>query len=432
MTDATLLREYAESGSRPAMAELVSRHADWIFSAALRMVRDPDLAEDVTQAVFLILMQKAARLGNKPVNAWLFGVTRYAARHALRARARRQRHERLAAIAREQNMNSPPNDIWLELAPMLDDLVERLNRHDRQVILSRFYQLRSLAEIGIGLGISEDAARKRVGKAVSRLRAMFAGHGVSVPMIALATELETNATRAAPPSCSVLPAQPAMNATSISIGVLTMMRLARMKIAAAVLLAIALVPAVVVLALQDSGGNPPDAPAQAQPADPDAANLYVEAAESIKIIGPSEANIAVWPDYPAWSAQWRTLAAASWNANGKARELMHTARPLRRAVWREADPAQMKQMWRLIYLIDDAAAYADSQSNDALAVEEIRDLAHLSELLLASPNPRSYSRSLLAMSADANCSYDFNLVFSNVYGLAILRGGAERESQGFK
>ena len=98
-SDSLLLQEFAARRSQEAFTTLVSRHSDWVYSAALRMVRDRHLAEDVAQAVFLILADKAARLSAAPLHSWLFKVTRYASSNAIRARARRDKYERRAAMS---------------------------------------------------------------------------------------------------------------------------------------------------------------------------------------------------------------------------------------------------------------------------------------------------------------------------------------------
>src|SRR6478736_5956506 len=97
MDDSDLLCQYV-GGSQTALAELVKRHLNLVYGAALRQVRDPGLAEDVAQQVFIVLSRKAPRLtGHRVLAAWLYNVTRYLALDALKMRDRRRRHEREAA-----------------------------------------------------------------------------------------------------------------------------------------------------------------------------------------------------------------------------------------------------------------------------------------------------------------------------------------------
>src|SRR5438445_5108017 len=108
MQDALDLCQFVESGSQAAFAAVVGRHVDLVHSAALRQVRgDHHLAQDVTQEVFLDLARKAQRLRRETVlGAWLLVATRYAARAALRAQARRRRHEHGAAMNRKETVDT--------------------------------------------------------------------------------------------------------------------------------------------------------------------------------------------------------------------------------------------------------------------------------------------------------------------------------------
>jgi RNA polymerase sigma factor (sigma-70 family) len=181
MTDAELLCEYCQLRSEPAFAEIVQRHAGWIYAAALRQVRDSHLAEDVTQAVFIALAKKAPRLRKgAALSGWLFQAMRYSAGHAVRSESRRKRHERSAAAMLSELTVTPVEIQWEPLAPHLDELVGRLNKRDQQAILLRFYQQKMFAEVGLAMGLSEEAARKCTDRAVQRLRDMFARRGFSV------------------------------------------------------------------------------------------------------------------------------------------------------------------------------------------------------------------------------------------------------------
>jgi RNA polymerase sigma factor (sigma-70 family) len=421
MTDAMLIKDYAETGSRPAMDELVLRHADWVYSAAARMVGDADLAEDVTQAAFLILIQKAQRLRSKPVNAWLFNVTRYAAKHALRARSRRTRHERLAAIRKSEIAPLPVQNIWQDIEPLLDELVERLNRNDRQAILLRFYQRKSMADVGSVLGISEDAAKKRVGKAVRRLRDLFAGRGLSVPTIAFAGAIELNTTHSAPAACTRLPVKPAIGATSISTGALTMMWIARMKLAVASVLLAGVIPAAVIFAVQADSGNPPADPnalAQTDPAsDQNAADLYMQANAAVKVDSPASTSMDFPEAYSPWSADWQKVAAAAWNADGEARRLAHLAASIPRAHFASTvkdEIWQLNAMRNLANTIGDAALYAHFLGHDTEAINEIGDLLHISDLLAASPGGGPTVQRLVGIGIEALTMSRLNQISVNV------------------
>ena len=165
-TDSALLREFIEHRAPAVFTELISRNADWIYAAAVRLVRDKELAEDICQAVFLLLWQRAHSIRAEALNGWLFKVTRYCASNALRTTQRRKKHERSAAMVTREVAVQGPEDSWEEVAPVLDRLVATLRQKDRQVVLLRFFRRKTMREISLVLGISEDAARKRVSAAV--------------------------------------------------------------------------------------------------------------------------------------------------------------------------------------------------------------------------------------------------------------------------
>ena len=198
--DMDLLRDYAETGSQTAFAQLVSRHIDWVHSLCLRGVRDRHLADDVTQAVFIILARKAAGISDQTVlRGWLFKTARFAVADALKKRNRHRKHEEKAIeMAPPREAVKTDEQTWADVSPLLDDAVACLSESDRQAVMLRFYEGKSLAEIGVVLDISEEAAKKRVARAVERLRGHFAKVGVAVPLALLFGVMLTHTTHAAP------------------------------------------------------------------------------------------------------------------------------------------------------------------------------------------------------------------------------------------
>lgn len=199
-SDGDLLRRYAEAGSEDAFAELVRRHLDLVYSAALRQVNgDAHLAQDVAQKVFSDLARKAESVASHPaLTGWLYTSTHFAANNAVRTEQRRHLHEQEADSMRELILDSGPDMDWTRLRPALDAVMHELNEADREAILLRFFDNRRLAEIGERLGLSEDAARKRVDRALDKLREHFAQRGIRTTAAALSVVIAANAVQAAP------------------------------------------------------------------------------------------------------------------------------------------------------------------------------------------------------------------------------------------
>src|SRR5438128_1105636 len=187
--DCELLRRYAESRSEDAFAELVRRHLDLVYSAALRQVnRDAALAQDVTQTVFTDLARKANSLSRRPVlTGWLYTSAHFAAAKAVRAERRRRAHEQEAQTMRELLHDPAPDLEWSKLRPMLDEAMHQLKEADREAILLRYFEQRPLGEIGARLGVSENTARMRVDRALEKLRSVLSRRGVALTVTGLAS-----------------------------------------------------------------------------------------------------------------------------------------------------------------------------------------------------------------------------------------------------
>jgi RNA polymerase sigma factor (sigma-70 family) len=200
-TDLQLLARYTRQNAEDAFAELVRRHLDLVFSAALRQVRSPQLAEEVAQSAFTDLARQAHRLAPDTIlTAWLYQVTRRTAIDVVRREARRQLLEQVAC---ELNaMNTTAAD-WTHIEPLLDEAMHALDDTDRTAVLLRYFENKSLREVGQTLGTNEDAARKRVSRAVERLREFFAKRGVTVGASGLVVVISANAIQAAPAGLAV-------------------------------------------------------------------------------------------------------------------------------------------------------------------------------------------------------------------------------------
>lgn len=239
--DSGLLRQYAEHGSEEAFAMLVSRHVNKVYSVALRQTGKPHLAEEITQAVFVTLARNRHRLGRRVVlSGWLYQTARLTSITHIRSEIRRHRREMEASLQTDLNETEP--DVWTQIAPLLDSAMGTLSEADRHAIVLRFFDGKNLREVGAAMGANEEAARKRVNRAVEKLRLFFTNRGVVVPAAMLTTVIAAHSVQAAPPMLaqSVSAAAMVKGATAIGStwwagkGALKIMAWSKAKIAAVV------------------------------------------------------------------------------------------------------------------------------------------------------------------------------------------------------
>src|SRR6185436_19198739 len=199
-TDLELLERYTRGRAEDAFSEVVRRHLGLVYSAALRQVRSPQLAEEVAQSTFLKLAGHAHRLAPDTIlTAWLYQVTRREAIDVVRREARRQLREQIAVEMNAMNANAAD---WTQIEPLLDDAMHALDDTDRTAVLLRFFENKSLREVGATLGTTDDTARKRVNRAIEHLREFFAKRGVIVGASGLVLVISANAVQAAPAGLS--------------------------------------------------------------------------------------------------------------------------------------------------------------------------------------------------------------------------------------
>ena len=195
--DMALVREYAASQSEQAFETLVSRHVNLVYSAALRQARDADLAQEITQAVFIILARKAGSLSPKTIlSGWLYRTARFAAADALKIQRRRQLREQEALM--EGVFQNESDSAWEQLSPLLDEAMARLRDKDRDAIVLRFFENKNLREVGAALGLEERAAQKRVARGLEKLRAFFVKRGVDSTTAGIAEKISVHSIQAAP------------------------------------------------------------------------------------------------------------------------------------------------------------------------------------------------------------------------------------------
>lgn len=280
-TERTLLADYAANGSERAFREVVRRYIDLVYSTAVRLVYgDTHLAEDVAQMVFADLARLARTLSpDVTLGGWLHRRTCHVALSLMRSQRRRQNRERQAAEMNAQQDSAESS--FAQVAPLLDEAINQLAAEDRAAITLRFFERRDFRSIGEALGSTEDAAQKRVTRALEKLRGMLVSRGATVSVAGLAAALGAHAVTAAPAGLAVSVSSAALASAAASGGVtLTLLKLMAMTKSQVV------VSAVVVAGLGTA--------------------LVVEHQTSAKL---REQNRALQAQVEQWAAQAEPLAA---------------------------------------------------------------------------------------------------------------------------
>ncbi len=198
VNDGDLLIRFRQSESDEAFAAIVHRHIHLVYSVALRHTTNRHEAEEISQAVFIILARKAPSLGRETVlSGWLCHTARLVAANFLRSEQRRSFREQ-EAFMRSTLTETIHQDPWHDLAPLLDEAMGHLRSNDRDALVLRHFENRTLSEVGKVLGVGERAAQKRVDRAVEKLRRFFNQRGVTTAATLIAAQLSAHSIQAAP------------------------------------------------------------------------------------------------------------------------------------------------------------------------------------------------------------------------------------------
>jgi len=197
LSDHELLAQYAHAKSDAAFAILVSRYVNLVHSAALRFTGSQDSAEEITQAVFIILARKAGSLRRGTVlSGWLYQTARLAAANFVKGEIRRHRREQ--EVYMQSTSNETETAAWEQIAPLLDEAMGKLGETDRNAVVLRFFENKTAQEIAAALKVNEETAQKRVARALGKLRRIFDKRGVTLTGTLIAGALAANSVQAAP------------------------------------------------------------------------------------------------------------------------------------------------------------------------------------------------------------------------------------------
>ena len=302
MTDRQLLQQYLREGSEAAFSQIVARHLKFVYTVCRRETGDAALAEDITQVVFLLLARKAPALrAETSLSGWLFQTARFASKNARRREAYRKMQEQKA---KEQaaSLGQDENPLWDQIEPHFNNALAALSAKDREAVLLRFADGLSFPELSTALGTSEDAARMRLNRAVSRLRQSFAGAGITVSDAVLAGFLAERSVQATPPASAALITKISAGGATVSPqvsfhlqGALKTMVISKLKLGAALGIGLALaggVPSLIQAQNRPSNlSSTSQAPAFSEGVNPDAAAVLAQAAQATNALRSLSADV---------------------------------------------------------------------------------------------------------------------------------------------
>lgn len=212
-TDSQLIAEYNAGHSEEAFAALVRQHISLVFATALRQAGDAQAAEDITQNVFVALARSCGKLGSHPTIAgWLYRTTLNKSREWIRSELRRRKRESIAINLQLNNLKG--DSVWAPLVPLLDEALLEVPEPDRLAVVLHYMEGRPFDEVGMALGTSPDAARKRASRCLDDLTHFFRRRGFAMPAGALAAPLFALSSQPAPAGLAASVASAAVHAAA--------------------------------------------------------------------------------------------------------------------------------------------------------------------------------------------------------------------------
>jgi len=231
LNDQQLLAEFVRDESGTAFATLVERHVHLVYSTALRFTGNPNQAEEITQAVFIILARKAGKLSPRVVlSGWLYQAARLTAANLVKGEMRRHRREQEAYMQStlssggDASSQSIREETWAQIAPLLDEAMGGLGETDRNAVVLRFFENKTAVEVAAALKLTEAAAHKRVSRALEKLRKFFFKRGVNSTASVIAEQISTHSVQAAPVALAKTVTTVAIAKGAASISTLTLVK----------------------------------------------------------------------------------------------------------------------------------------------------------------------------------------------------------------